>query len=76
MYCVSYLSLRRIRVQYLQYLPGSASTNGLVLSLQNFKDLTYNQTANTVTVGSGCKCKKLSEAIGQMFNVSFVHLRE
>jgi hypothetical protein len=68
----SYLCL----ISYLQYLPGSDSTNGLVLSLQNFKDLTYNQTANTVTVGSGWQVQKLSEAIGQMFNVSFIHLRE
>lgn len=55
---------------------GSASTNGLALSLENFKDLTFDKDQSTVTVGSGWQIQQLSETIGQQYNVSFIHLRE
>lgn len=57
-------------------LPGTSPTNGLALSLENFKDLTFDKEQSTITVGSGWQVQKLSQAIGQQFKVSFLHLRE
>jgi hypothetical protein len=70
MYCVSCISLHRLRVQHIYLSLGSAPTNGLALSLKNFRDLTYDQGRKTVTVGSGWQVQMLSQTIGQKYNVS------
>jgi len=55
---------------------GPGSGDSLVLSMENFKHLSYNPESMTVTVGSGWRVGDLTAEIARRYNVSFVHLRE